>query len=130
MARAPRTRVFATLALLVACVFAAGLLVGRGVSRVAFAEEARLSSPERNFLETFAQDFKLSQRQRQQLRIVLEEKERQKRQLMEEHLRSLPVARRARFRQADREADRRIYALLEPTQRELYRQRLADSRVQ
>ncbi|PIE24596.1 MAG: hypothetical protein CSA62_01850 [Planctomycetota bacterium] len=130
MAREARTRGLGTLALLVACVFLVGLLLGRGLGQEGLAEGGRLSSLERKFLETFARDFKLSPYQRQQLRIVLEEKERQKRRLMEEYLRSLPVAGRARFRQADRAADRRIYALLEPSQRELYRQRLADSRAQ
>lgn len=118
------------LALLVGCVFGIGVVAGLGAARWQAPREGRLAAPERIFLDTFAQDFKLSARQRQELRIVLEEKERQKRELMEEHLRSLPVARRARFRQADREADRRIYAILDPEQRRRYRQRLDPARGQ
>jgi uncharacterized membrane protein len=112
------------LGVLVVSVFGLGTLGGVTFARSLQPQDDPFATPERIFLETFSRDFKLSPRQRQQLRIVLEEKERQKRELLEEHLRSLPVARRTRFRQADRDADRRIYAILNADQRDLYRDQL------
>lgn len=115
------------LGLLVFLVFVTGVLVGLLANRLRSADDARPMGAEGVFFERFSDDFDLDREQRRILRLVLEEKARQKSEWWNDLLQRAPDQRR--FLEINRRTDRLIRMLLEERQREIYDARLRRSEV-
>ncbi len=122
-APAQRSRTFTTLLLSVMGLsFLCGMV--SGLLWLRFDRNPKPAGDPRIFLDKFAEDFDLSPLQIRQLRLIIEERDSQKRTLMESYIESLPPEKRRSFREVNRDADRRIHAILDARQKHLYREML------
>ncbi len=120
------SRVKAQMAILLSLVFLCGVVTGVLFGRTADLEDASLSGP---YVERMVETFGLDQRQERIIRLVLAKRDRAKRGLLEVRFRdSLPANARIQLWYEDQRADRRIRALLNPTQQNQYDGMLARGR--
>lgn len=101
--------------------FGAGLVVGLVVPAIveAVSAEGELEPDERYALE-LRDTYDLDAEQVRQIRVVLEERERQKRRVLLQDLERLPETLRQEVRRADRRAEERIKYVLTDAQRERF----------
>jgi len=113
------------MAALLGLVFLSGLVTGALVSRSQPMTDNSLGP----YIERMTSTFLLSPKQERLVRLVLSERDRIKHELLEGRFRaSLPADARMQLWSEDRRADRRIRAVLNPTQQNQYDAMLSKAR--
>ena len=120
-------RIEAWMTAVAAAAFAAGTAVGLVAPLVLETGEPDPDDAVERQVRRYRDDFGLDHRQQRLLRAILHERDRRRRSIVFAAPRLWPKELRTQIEQADREADRLIWALLDDEQRSKYRRLRADN---
>lgn len=115
------------MAAVAATAFSAGVAVGLVVPSALGSDRTGAPDAVERQVRRYEADFGLSERQARLLRAILLEREQRRRSIVLAAPRLWPKELRTQIEQADREADRLIWALLDEEQRRKYRRLQADN---
>jgi len=115
-----RAQLSVLLVLVFLCGFFSGSLSRRILAAMFPPELAKVEGKNRHYIEAFARRYRLDPEQVRALRVVLEERDRIKKSILNRTYSSLSAGLAAMRREQDRQADRRIPQLLRKDQLALY----------